>query len=170
MACALTQNYNLDCRDSVGGLKEVYFMELGNMSSFTEASGVVTAITKASGKKFYKYQLVKQTSMLEDVLTVNEENGTVYSAQKLTIILNKLQANTRNEINLLANNLLVCVAGDRNGKYWFLGATNGLVINTAKAETGTKMGDRNGYTIEFGGAEPLLAQEVSSSIISGLTS
>lgn len=170
MPCNLTQSYNLDCRDSVGGLKEVYFMELGNLTSFTEASGVVTAITKAAGKKFYKYALVKQTSKFEDTLTVSEENGTVYAAQKLTIMLNKMQANTRNEISLLAQNLLVCVAGDRNGKYWFLGATNGLVISTIKGETGTKMGDRNGYTLEFDGAEPAFAQEVSAGIISGITS
>jgi len=170
MPCNLTQSYNLDCRDSVGGLKEVYFMELGNLTSFTEASGVVTAITKAAGKKFYKYALVKQTSKFEDTLTVSEENGTVFSAQKLTIMLNKMQANTRNEISLLAQNLLVCVAGDRNGKYWFLGATNGLVISTIKGETGTKMGDRNGYTLEFDGAEPAFAQEVSAGIIAGITS
>jgi len=169
MPCALTQGYNLDCRDSIGGVKEVYFMELGNMSSYTEASGVVTAITKASGKKFYKYNLVKQTAMFEDTLTVSEENGTVYSEQKLSIILNKLQANTRNELQLLAQNLLVCVVADRNGKYFILGLINGLVISTAKAESGTKMGDRNGYTIEFAGAEPSLAQEVSSGIIAGLT-
>lgn len=169
MPCNLTQSYNLDCRDSVGGLKEVYFMELGNLTSFTEASGVVTAIIKASGKKFYKYALVKQTSKFEDTLTVNEENGTVFSAQKLTVMLNKMQANTRNEITLLAQNLLVCIAADRNGKYWFLGATNGIVINTIKGETGTKMGDRNGYTLEFEGAEPVFAQEVSSGIIAALT-
>ena len=170
MPCALTQGYNLDCRDSIGGVKEVYFMELGNLSSYTEASGVVTAITKASGKKFYKYNLVKQTAMFEDTLTVSEENGTVYSEQKLSIVLNKMQANTRNELLLLAQNLLVCVVADRNGKYFILGVTNGLVITTAKGETGTKMADRNGYTIEFAGAEPVLAQEVSSGIIAGLTS
>lgn len=170
MPCNLTQSYNLDCRDAVGGLKEVFFMELGNLTSFTEASGVVTAITKAAGKRFYKYQLVKQTSKFEDTLTVSEENGTVFSAQKLTIVLNKLQANTRNEITLLAQNLIVCVAADRNGKYWFLGGTNGLAITTIKGETGTKMGDRSGYTLEFDGAEPVFAQEVSSSIIAGLTS
>lgn len=169
MPCALTQNYNLDCRDSIGGIKEVYFMELGNLSSFVEASGVVTTITKSAGKKFYKYQLVKQTASMEDVLTINEENGTIFSAQKLTIILNKMQANTRNEISLLGQNLLVCVAGDRNGKYWFLGATNGLAITTIKGESGVKMGDRNGYTLEFVGAEPFMAQEVSSGIIAGLT-
>ena len=145
-------------------------MELGNLSSYTEASGVVTAITKASGKKFYKYNLVKQTAMFEDTLTVSEENGTVFADQKLSIVLNKLQANTRNELLLLAQNLLVCVVADRNGKYFILGLTNGLVITTAKGETGTKMRDRNGYTIEFVGAEPSLAQEVSSGIIAGLTS
>lgn len=170
MPCALTQNYNLDCRDSIGGLKEVYFIETPNITAITEASGVVSAITKTTGTKFYKYQLVKQTSMFEDDLTVNEENGTFYSSQKLSIILNKLQANTRNEIQLLGKNLITCVAADRNGKYFLLGATNGLVIKTAKAMSGTKMGDRNGYTIEFEGAEPVMAQEVSSSIIAGLTS
>lgn len=170
MPCNLTQSYNLDCRDAVGGLKEVYFMELGNLTSFTEASGVVTAITKAAGKRFYKYALVKQTSKFEDTLTVSEENGTVFSAQKLTVILNKLQANTRNEITLLAQNLLVCIAGDRNGKYWMLGATNGLVITTVKGETGTKMGDRSGYTLEFDGAEPAFCPEVSTGLIAGLTS
>ncbi len=81
-----------------------------------------------------------------------------------------MQANTRNELLLLAQNLLVAVVADRNGKFFILGLKNGLVITTAKAESGTKMGDRNGYTIEFVGAEPELAQEVSSGIISGLTS
>lgn len=169
MPCALTQDYNLDCRDSVGGMKEVYFMELGNLSSFTEASGVVTALTKASGKKFYKYQLVKQTSSFEDTFTVNEEAGTSYSAQKLTIVLNKMQANTRNEIQLLGKNLLVAVAVDRNGKGFILGATNGLVMKSAKGASGTKMGDRNGYDIEFDGAEPNMAQEVAANVISALT-
>ena len=99
----------------------------------------------------------------------NDENGTNYSAQKLSIVLNKMQANTRNEIQLLAKNLLVAVAVDRNGKAFLLGATNGLVAKTAKGESGTKMGDRNGYVIEFDGNEPFMAQEVSSSIVSALT-
>jgi len=168
MACALTQDYNLDCRDAVGGLKEVYFIELGNLSSFTEASGVVTAMTKAAGKRFYKYQLVKQTAMFDDTLTGNEENGTLYSVQKLTVALNKMQANTRNELQLLAKNLLVAVAIDRNGKGFLLGATNGLVLKTVKGTSGTKMGDRNGYDLDFEGSEPNLAQEVSSSVITAL--
>ena len=62
MACALTQGYTLDCRDSLGGLTEVYFIEASNITSYTEASGVITALVKAAGKRFYKYELVKGTS------------------------------------------------------------------------------------------------------------
>jgi len=169
MACALTQDIVLDCRDSIGGIKEVYFIELGNLSTFTEASGVITALTKAVGKRFYKYSLVKQTSSFEDTLTGNEEMGSLFSAQKLTLELNKMQANTRNELMLLGKNLLACVAVDRNGKGFALGFTNGLTLKTAKGTTGTKMGDRNGYALDFEGAEPTLAQEVSSSVITALT-
>jgi hypothetical protein len=55
MACALTQGYTLDCSDSYGGVKELHLIEFDNVSSFTESAGVVTAITKATGKAFKKY-------------------------------------------------------------------------------------------------------------------
>ena len=106
MACALTQGYTLDCRDSLGGITEVYFIEAGNVSSITEASGVVSAIVKGSGKVFRKYELVPGTSSLTENINASVVNGTVFYAQELSIVLNKLQANTRNEILLLAQNLI----------------------------------------------------------------
>ena len=51
MPCALTQGYVLDCKDSLGGITEVYFMAAQDVSTTTEASGVITAITKKAGKK-----------------------------------------------------------------------------------------------------------------------
>jgi hypothetical protein len=35
MACALTQSYTLDCKDSIGGLKEVYFAAVEDVASWT---------------------------------------------------------------------------------------------------------------------------------------
>ncbi len=62
MPCSLTSGYALDCKDSAGGITEVYFIEKGNVSSIAaNASGVVTGITKASGKRFWKYELPKET-------------------------------------------------------------------------------------------------------------
>ena len=169
MACALTQGYTLDCRDSLGGITEVYFIASSDITSSTEASGVITALVKATGKRFYKYELTKGTSMFTEAVTSNVQNGTLYFTPELTIILNKLQANTRNEILLLAQNRLVAVAKDNNGKYWMLGKTRALDLTAGTAESGTAEGDRSGYTLTFTGAEPALAPEVNSATAAALT-
>ena len=169
MACALTQNYTLDCKDSLGGITEVYFIAAADVTSTTEASGVITALVKATGKKFYKYELVRGTSQFVENVNANIQNGTVFYAPELTIILNKLQANTRNEILLLAQNRLVSVAKDNNGKYWYLGKIRGLDLTGGSAGTGTAEGDRSGYTLTFTGAEAALAPEVNSSVAAALT-
>lgn len=170
MACALTQGYTLDCKDSIGGIKAVWFIAWDDVASVTEASGIVSAITKDAGKVFYKYDLVKNTGSLTETITASVENGTVFYAQELSIVLNKLQANTRNEILLLAKNNLMAVVQDANTKYWLLGKINGIDITGGTAATGTAQGDRSGYTLTFTGGEPALAPEVSSGIIAGLTS
>ena len=168
MPCALTQNYSLDCKDSLGGITEVYFIAENDVTSTTEASGVITALVKASGKRFYKYELVKGTSQLVENVNANVQNGTVFYAPELTIVLNKLQANTRNEILLLAQNTLVAVAKDNNGAFWYLGKTRGLDLTAGSAGTGTADGDRSGYTLTFTGAEPSLAPAVNSAVAAAL--
>lgn len=168
MPCALTQSLTLDCRDSIGGLKSVMFIESANVSAITAAAGVVTAITKVTGKKFYKYELVKETSQFTETFTSSVANGTFFYAQELAIVLNKLQTNTRNEILLLAQNNLLAIAEDKNGKYWLLGRLNGLDVTGGNAASGTANGDRSGYTITLTAQEKELAIEVQSSIIAGL--
>jgi hypothetical protein len=168
MPCALTQNYSLDCKDSLGGITEVYFIAAADVTSTTEASGVITALVKASGKRFYKYELVKGTSQLVENVNANVQNGTIFYAPELTIVLNKLQANTRNEILLLAQNRLVAVAKDNNGAFWYLGKTRALDLTAGSAGTGTADGDRSGYTLTFTGAEPALAPAVNSTVAAAL--
>ncbi len=168
MACALTQGYSLDCKDSLGGITEVYFMAFQDVASYTVSGGVVTALTKDSGKRFYKYELVKGTSSFVENINASVENGTIFYQQELTIILNKLQANTRNEILLLAQNLLVAVAKDNNNKYWYLGLTKGLDITGGSAQSGAALGDRSGYSLTFTGQEADLSPEVASNIASAL--
>jgi hypothetical protein len=170
MPCALTQGYTLDCKDSLGGIKAMWVINHANVTAVTEASGIVSAITKAAGKVFYKYELVKNTGSLTETITTSVENGTVFYAQELSIVLNKLQANTRNEILLLAQSTLMVVVQDANDKYWLLGRFTGLDVTGGTSATGTAQGDRNGYTLTFTGGEKQLAPEVNSGIIAGLTS
>lgn len=168
MACALTQDFNLDCRDSIGGVKEVYIIEIGNVSAVTEASGVVSAITKSTGKFFRKYSLIRQTSHFEDTGAISEANGTNFINQTGELIINKKQANTRNEVMLLAKNNLAFVVIDLNGKGWLFGREYGLVLGAYVAGTGTAWGDRNGYTLPFAGSEREPSPEVSLSCIATL--
>jgi len=99
----------------------------------------------------------------------NMENGTTFSKQTLTIVLNKMQAATSQEIKLLAMNRLIAVVEDRNSKYWLLGETNGLMREGGKGGSGKAFGDRNGYEITLTTEQTATAIEVTSGIISGLT-
>lgn len=162
MACALTSGYTLDCRDSMGGIVELYFIAKGDVSSVTEASGVVTAITKASAKRFYKYEQQRDTASMTETFTSNVQNGTAYFDQELVIVVNKLNVAMRNELSLLVKNKLMAVVKDANGSYWLLGRTRGLDGTAGTATTGVASGDRNGYTFTFKGMEPALAYNVDS--------
>ncbi|MGN6416119.1 MAG: hypothetical protein ACTHMC_01415 [Pseudobacter sp.] len=168
MPCALTQGYNNDCREGIGGLKEVYIIELGNVSSMTEVSGVITAITKASGKRFWKYSLVRETSNATETITGSEQNGTLYYAQQVQIILNKKTASVRNEIMLLAKNNVIIIGVENTGKAFLYGKVNGLQLNGGTSDSGTAWADRNGYTLPFTGNEVALAPEVDTSLLASL--
>lgn len=170
MACALTQGYTLDCRDNVGGIKTVYIAELSRKSALTiAASGFVTAFTLTSGI-FFTYQLEKETSSLTENIQTNDVNGTLFFEQDLMFTIRKLQASSRNEIKLLAQNRLMVIVLDRNGKYWLLGSDNGCELQPSTGASGTAMGDFNGYTLNFKAKEETPMPEVSSSLISALTS
>lgn len=168
MPCNLTQNMVIDCRDSIGGSKEVLFIEYDNVTAITESSGVVTTITVASGKQFRRWQLPKETGFFTETPNSSVQNGTLFYQQELTVVANKMTANARNELMLLAQNRLLAIVLDNNGKYWLLGKERALDVTGGEGGTGTATADRNGYTRVFTGMERAMAPEVQSSIIAGL--
>lgn len=166
--CALTQDYSFGCDKGAGGIKEVWLIEAENISSYTESSGTLTAITKVAGKIFRKYQLELDTAQFSEAITGNRQNGTLFYAQTGLIIINKQQVAVRNEILLLAKNHLVAVVRDNNDTYRLFGRVNGLMIATGSAASGTAWGDRNGYELNLTGNEIELAPFVQLSVIATL--
>lgn len=158
----------LDCKDSTGGLKEVLFIEYANVESVTVAAGVATAINVATGKQFRRYQLPKETGFFTETLNANIQNGTQFYAQELTIVINKLRANVRSEVMLLAQNRLLAITLDNNGEYQLLGWENALDATGGDGGSGTAFGDRNGLTRVFSGQERAMAPFVDSDIIAAL--
>lgn len=169
MACALTTGFTLPCRDAVGGVKNIYLIELENIDSYTDSSGTLTAITKVSGKVFRKYVMENDVANFNETFTTNRQNGTVYYAQVLQMVINKLRAAVRNEIKLLAQNRLVAVVETIDGSNWLLGKERGLMLSTGTAASGTAMADRSGYSIDLSADEKEPMYEVASGVISGLT-
>ena len=169
MACALTQDYSFGCDTGAGGVaKECYIIELENITSLTESSGTITTVTKVATKIFRKYQLVQETASFEETITGNIQNGTLFYAQKGTIVLNKQQVAVRNEIMLLAKNRIVIIMQDNNATYRLYGRDQGIKLNSGSATSGTAWGDRNGYTLEFSGNEREMAPFVDASVIATL--
>lgn len=143
MACELTAGRLLDCKTSVGGIRTVLFMQVEDYVP-TYTSEVLTAIAAATG---YRYELQKATGSLSEAISVSAENGTVFFENTLTIKLFKLTAAMRDELKLIVQNRLAVFVLDNNNSQWVVGEVNGAEITGGTSETGTSLGDLNGYTL-----------------------
>ena len=170
MACSAINSGVFDlCNDSTGGIEKI-FIGNGPVESITETAGVITAITVGgvpmTSSDFYVFETPRQVSSLTETTTVSQENGTLYFDQQLTMVFNKLDADKRNQLLLLAQaTSLVIVAKDGNGKYWSVGIEKGGFMVSGSATSGTAYADRNGYELVLGGLESSPMYEVTSTIV-----
>ena len=153
MACAITSGYSIGCRDAVGGVDAFYFAEFNDITS-VEASGTVTGLTKATGKRFWKFEVpTKSSANATSNPTGSTENGTLFYQVELDFPINKRDATTRNIVTALAKNKVVCVTLDKDGSYRMYGRNNGLYLGSSTGQTGSSAGDANGYVLKFEGQE-----------------
>ena len=171
MSCSLTTGYALGCRDSVGGIKTIFVQTLNATGSVnTNGSGLVTGFTPSSvSGSWFEYDLTKATSSMTETLNASTENGTLFYTPEVTFTINKLQTSVRNELRLLARNRLLVIVLDNNGRYWLLGAANGLEASAGTAGTGTAFGDRSGYEMTLTGMEPDAMLNILAATFTALT-
>ena len=154
MSCAIQAGYAIGCVDSVGGIKAIYLITYDEIASMTDASGIVTGITKDSGKRFWKFELPSRSSANATSNPVGSiENGTLFYQQQLTFPINKRDATTRNIVATLVKNRVIAVTEDKDGVFRMYGKSNGLFSGASTGQTGTAAGDANGYTIVLEGDE-----------------
>jgi hypothetical protein len=152
----------LACKDAVGGIKAVYFADYGTLGTATITAGIVTAFSGTTYTLF-KYD-VKSASGLEQTINSSDDNGTTFFEQSLTLILTKLGAATQAELaKVIATRAHVFVE-DNNGNYLAVGMTRGTTT-TGTISTGVALGDLNGYSLTIMAQEPLMAQFVTSTLV-----
>lgn len=171
MACNLTSAIALDCIDSIGGVKAAYIgVNIVIASTSYNAQNEITGLTGTTGA-FYEYELPKDTATFTETFNISNTNGTAFYDQALTINLQKLSAEKRNQLLLLSRNRDIKVIFlDNNGLYWLVGKDRGGVISAGTSVTGTAPGDANQYSITISAQEPQMAFEITSlAVISGIS-
>ena len=159
MACNLSQGFTLDCKDAGGGIKSIHLIDWAS-TGFTVSGGEVTATTVASGD-VYTYELPKGVGSMTTTTNVSQENGTVFNQSDIVARLRKLSTTKRNELKLLAQNRVFCIVKDNNDNYWLAGNEYGCDITAMTSESGTAMGDVQGYYFTLSAIEaesPYLVQ------------
>lgn len=155
MPCVINSGYSIDCRESIGGIQAIWLIANADLydasgnSRVTESSGTVTAMTKASGKRFYKFEVPRATASASSNLTGSQENGTIFFTHQVMFPINQRNASIRNIITTLAKNRLTFVTLDMDGTYRMYGKSFGLFLDTTESGSGTAPGDRQGSMLTF---------------------
>ena len=160
MACNLSAGRNEPCKESVGGLTGVYFLNFTTASFTTNANGEITAFP--SGSTVYYYDLKGNSSYTETVNS-SRDNGTTFFSQELVLNLKKLTNEMTTQLKLMAYGRPQIVVNTMAGDSLLVGKTQGADVTAGTIQTGAALGDLYGYSVTFTGLEQLPAAFISGS-------
>ena len=175
MACDITSGFALGCRDNSGGIKAIYILS-GSVAGITDTSDEISDIS-GSGI-FYQFDLQRGTSDFTETINGSTENQTVFYEATVNAAFAKLQTSTRNQVKLLAQNPDLKIIVETNNdtaseKFIYVGRKNGALLNAGQGQSGTALGDANGYTLTFSSTEPnpadMIAGTSLSAALTGIT-
>ena len=168
MSCDLTKGRQVDCKDSIGGLRTMYILPnyCGNIeASATIADLEMTDADFADWDTYGDPTTDKQTLLQYDLrpnvssLTVNFNSdaatGTSFWTSVLSVTLQKLDHDTTNQLKLAAYNRSQIFVRDAMDNIFLLGMNAGCNITSGTMVTGAAKGDLSGYTLEFTSEEKL---------------
>ena len=164
MACDLSLGRLEVCKDSVGGLKNVYFVNYGEMGAITYDSTDTDVIDAVAGTPdAYKYEL-KGASTFTQNINSSRENGTTFFEQVLELTFKKLTVKDHKELKLMAYGRPNVIVEDNNGNFFLAGLEHGCDVTGGTIVTGAAMGDLSGYTLTLTGMEKVPANFLNNSL------
>lgn len=145
MACDLTGGRAKPCKDAVGGIRKVHFVDFGDLGDMP--LGTNDEITDMDGTFNYHTYDVKGNSSLETNINSSIENGTTFFEQVVNITLHKLSKEDNKELKLMAFGRPHVFVETFDGNVLLVGREHGAEITGGTMVTGTAMGDLQGYTL-----------------------
>lgn len=163
MSCDIANGRVEPCKDSIGGLDAIYFVNFGIESSDITYTSGTDEISDINGvTSLYKYEL-KGTNSFEQTITSSRENGTTFFEQVLSIELKKQDLATTKTVKLLAYGRPHIVIRNRAGQFKIAGLLRGMDLTAGTISDGVAMGDFNGYKLTFTGMENVPANFLDAS-------
>jgi len=92
MACELTAGFNLDCKDSIGGIKAIYLQQHADFLNGVTIDASTEEVDGLSTASIYKYICPKHTGSFTEEVASSVENGTIFYTQTVTATFFKLTA------------------------------------------------------------------------------
>ena len=164
--CDITAGRKLECTDNVGGIKAFYVAnytaDLRTNATFT--AGEITAL--ATPVPVFKYEL-KSASNLSEETAKSVENGTTFTTQTLTAILQKQDSALLNELKLMSHGRPQIIVEDYNGNFLLMGLDHGCGVSYS-GTTGSSMGELNGYTLTAVATETEPASFIDPTLIDNI--
>jgi hypothetical protein len=155
MACDfITSGRQEPCKDSVGGISAVYFVQYDGMGEVTyDTSPDDKVVIGVDGSPtFYEYDVRNNSSYTENI-QASRESGTNYFEQVLELTLIKLTKEDHVAVKALSVGRPHIIIEDNMGNLLLAGLEHGCDVTGGTVVTGGAMGDMSGYTLSFTGME-----------------
>jgi hypothetical protein len=147
MACDLTAGRVEPCKDSVGGLKNLYFVNYGDLGAITYDVTNTDVIDAVAGTpNAYKYEIKGASSFTQNIQS-SRDTGTTAFEQVIEVTLKKLTVADHKELKILAYGRPHVIVEDYNGNFFLAGLEHGAEVTGGTIVTGTAMSDLSGYTL-----------------------
>jgi hypothetical protein len=153
MSCDIANGRLEPCKDSVGGINAVYFVNYGDITGITYDSVETDVVDGVTGTpSAYKFDVRGSSTYTENIQS-SRENGTTMFEQVLELSLKKLSKEDHKTIKLLSFGRPQVIIEDNNGNAFIAGIQHGADVTGGTIVTGGAMGDMSGYTLSFTGME-----------------
>ena len=154
MACDIQRGRVEPCKDKVGGINKVYFVNNGDLGDVAKTGDVIDTVSGTPSA--YEFE-VRGASSYTETPTSSRENGTTYFEQVLELQLPQLSKEDHQTVKMLSYGHPHVIIEDNNGNFLLAGLDYGMDVTGGSIATGSGMGEFNGYTLTFTGMEKVPA-------------
>jgi hypothetical protein len=140
------------CKDSVGGITAVYFVNFGGMTITYDSTNDDVVDSIGTSVAAFKYEVKGASSFTQNIQS-DRATGTTAFEQVLELTLKKLSITDHKELKLLSYSRPHVIIEDNNGNLFLAGLEYGMDVTGGTIVTGAAMNEMSGYTLTLTGME-----------------